>query len=408
MKAFSLRACGRILWREAAEQYTFCIGIFAMLVVMQASLATMETFDMIQPPTVAFGFGMALFMTAIYAAASSALLFTAEVDAGTFVFQRTKPIGWLTYLSGKLSWTVLSSIVLGLAAWIETSVWQGVFPDSTRHFPGIWRLRGRNSGRHGVGIDRDHGGSRTAARRDCRDRNGQSRGLGDGRRPPLGNGRRDGGCHHGLLPGSMASFDRRGGGFGGRCSAGESLVPHGAAARPGAAATIAARRNGLGGVARPVEFVWSALPRPLDPAALAGLASGPHAGRDLLGMLSRGVDLGRALLSRQDGSLQVSSTTLATYVHCLGGNCDSRFLVAVGRLHLRRGPEGAFPAVGSRRRFAMGNLAQPVGRHGGRLAASGDGRAWAAMAPDGADSELLLFRPLVVLLRRCSAISRPW
>ena len=60
---------------------------------------------------------MALFMTAIYAAASSALLFTAEVDAGTFVFQRTKPIGWLTYLSGKLSWTALSTIALGLAAW---------------------------------------------------------------------------------------------------------------------------------------------------------------------------------------------------------------------------------------------------------------------------------------------------
>ncbi|MBC8427005.1 hypothetical protein H8E07_23060, partial [bacterium] len=128
MKTFCLRAFGRILWREAAEQYTFSIGIFAMLVVAQASLVTMETFHMIRTPTVAFGFGMALFMTAIYAAASSALLFSAEVDAGTFVFQRTKPIGWLTYLSGKLSWTVLSTFVLGLVAWIETCVWQGALP----------------------------------------------------------------------------------------------------------------------------------------------------------------------------------------------------------------------------------------------------------------------------------------
>ena len=79
MRTFSLRAYGRILWREAAEQYTFCIGIFAMLVVMQASLTTMDAFNMIQSPTVAFGFGMALFMTAIYTTASSALLFTAEV-----------------------------------------------------------------------------------------------------------------------------------------------------------------------------------------------------------------------------------------------------------------------------------------------------------------------------------------
>jgi len=131
MRTFCLRAYGRILWREAAEQYTFCIGIFVMLVVMQASLVTMETLGMInRTPPVAFGFGMALFMTAIYAAASSALLFSAEVDAGTFVFQRTKPIGWLTYLSGKLSWTVLSSIALGLAGWIETSIWQGGFPDA--------------------------------------------------------------------------------------------------------------------------------------------------------------------------------------------------------------------------------------------------------------------------------------
>ena len=63
-------------------------------------------------------------------AASSALLLSAEVDAGTFVFQRTKPIGWLTYMSGKLSWTVASSVLLGLAAWGETAVWLGVFPSA--------------------------------------------------------------------------------------------------------------------------------------------------------------------------------------------------------------------------------------------------------------------------------------
>lgn len=130
MNAFSLRACGRILWREAAEQYAFCIGIFAMLVTLQASLATMETFDMIRPPSIAFGFGMALFMTAIYTAASCALLLTAETDAGTFSFQRTRPIGWFTYLWGKLSWVVLSSLLLGLVGWLETAVWLGVFPSS--------------------------------------------------------------------------------------------------------------------------------------------------------------------------------------------------------------------------------------------------------------------------------------
>ncbi len=130
MNAFSLRACGRILWREAAEQYAFCIGIFALLVTLQASLVTMETFDIAPPPSVAFGFGMALFMTAIYSAASSALLLTAETDAGTFSFQRTRPIGWLTYLWGKLSWVVLSSLLLGLVGWLETAVWMGVFPSS--------------------------------------------------------------------------------------------------------------------------------------------------------------------------------------------------------------------------------------------------------------------------------------
>ncbi len=130
MNPFSFRACGRILWREAAEQYAFCIGIFAMLVTLQASMATMETFDIAPPPSVAFGFGMALFMTAIYSAASSALLLTAETDAGTFSFQRTRPIGWLTYLLGKLSWVVLSSLLLGLIAWLETAVWMGVFPSS--------------------------------------------------------------------------------------------------------------------------------------------------------------------------------------------------------------------------------------------------------------------------------------
>ncbi len=128
MNAFSLKACGRILWREAAEQYAFCIGIFALLVTMQASLATMDTFDMIPAPTVAFGFGMALFMTAIYVAGSCALLLTAEVDAGTFSFQRTKPIGWFTYLWGKLAWVLFSGLLLGLVAWLETGVWLGRFP----------------------------------------------------------------------------------------------------------------------------------------------------------------------------------------------------------------------------------------------------------------------------------------
>jgi hypothetical protein len=130
MNAFSLRACGRILWREAAEQYAFCIGIFALLITLQASLATMETFDMIRSVDVAFGFGMALFMTAIYTAASGALLLTAETDAGTFSFQRTRPIGWITYLWGKLSWVVLSSLLFGLVAWLETAVWLGVFPSA--------------------------------------------------------------------------------------------------------------------------------------------------------------------------------------------------------------------------------------------------------------------------------------
>ena len=128
MKAFSLKGCGRILWHEAAEQSVICLGILAVLVTVQASLATMAAFGVIQTPSVAFGFCMALFMTAMYAAASSAILFTADVDAGTFVFHRTKPIGWLTYLWGKLSWTALSSLALGLAAWIETCVWQSVFP----------------------------------------------------------------------------------------------------------------------------------------------------------------------------------------------------------------------------------------------------------------------------------------
>ena len=122
------QGCGRILWHEAAEQSVICLGILAVLVTVQASLATMAAFGVIQTPSVAFGFCMALFMTAMYAAASSAILFTADVDAGTFVFHRTKPIGWLTYLWGKLSWTALSSLALGLAAWIETCVWQSVFP----------------------------------------------------------------------------------------------------------------------------------------------------------------------------------------------------------------------------------------------------------------------------------------
>ncbi len=130
MNAFSLRAYRRILWHEAAERYTFCIGIFALLITMQASLATMESFDMISPPGTAFGFGMALFMTAIYAAASCALLLTADVDAGTFVFHRTKPVGWFSYLWGKLSWVVLSSLLLGSVGWIETGVWLGSFPNA--------------------------------------------------------------------------------------------------------------------------------------------------------------------------------------------------------------------------------------------------------------------------------------
>jgi len=127
MNAFSLRASGRILWREAAEQYAFCIGVFALLITLQASWMTMEAFHMVPRPTAVDGFSMALFMTAIYTAASAALLLTAEVDGGTFAFHRTKPISWFTYLSGKLSWTVLSSVLLLSVAWIETGVWLGFF-----------------------------------------------------------------------------------------------------------------------------------------------------------------------------------------------------------------------------------------------------------------------------------------
>lgn len=127
MNALSFKAWGRILWREAADQYAFCIGMFAMLLAAQASLATMDAFDMIPNPTVTFHLCMALGMTAIYAAASSALALTAEVDGGTFTFQRTRPVGWLNWLWGKMGWVVASSLLLGLAAWLETCIWQGVF-----------------------------------------------------------------------------------------------------------------------------------------------------------------------------------------------------------------------------------------------------------------------------------------
>ena len=67
MNAFSLRAYGRILWREAAEQYALCVGVFALLVTLQASWVTMEAFHMAGSPSVTHGYCMALFMTAIYA-----------------------------------------------------------------------------------------------------------------------------------------------------------------------------------------------------------------------------------------------------------------------------------------------------------------------------------------------------
>ena len=126
------QAVYRIFWKEAVEQLPFCIGIFALMVAIQSAIATMLLFNAQAAASVpGIYYGAALFMTAVYAASSAALLLTAETDRGTFTLLRTMPLSPWTFLTGKLGWTLVSTLVLALVAWGETLLWAGgMLPES--------------------------------------------------------------------------------------------------------------------------------------------------------------------------------------------------------------------------------------------------------------------------------------
>ena len=299
MNAFSLRASGRILWREAAEQYAFCIGVFALLITLQASWMTMEAFGMVSHPNEPHGFSMALFMTAIYGAASCALLLSAEVDAGTFVLHRTKPIGWFTFLWGKLSWTVLSTVLLGLVAWIETCVWLGVVPRARAvsfafALTGVGILEGIAWGLIASMLFREPlravvGGITLAS-------------LGAWLTVALHRtvtGERDRGGHHGLLRCCGASAGRSGSGSVRGNPVGEDLVPHGATAGQGDSAADRSRPSDLDCSWGRLECVWRASARERFAVGLAGMAAVANASTHLLGAFLLSDRGDRGLLSAQ-------------------------------------------------------------------------------------------------------------
>ena len=71
------------------------------------------------------------------------------------------------------------------------------------------------------------------------------------------------------------------------------------------------------------------------------------------------------------------------------------------------GPDrkGSLPAAGSRWCLAVGDLVEPLGRHGGGPAATGDGLALGAIWLLMAYNELLMLRPLAVLIVMLSYVS---
>ncbi|MEX0727689.1 MAG: ABC transporter permease, partial [Planctomycetaceae bacterium] len=112
----------RLMWKEYRSQRGLWIGVAVLAVFVQAvMLAVLRN----EREVIASLYGVAWFLPILYALASSAVLFAAEKEDGTFELLRTLPVTPLRLFVGKMSFCLVTCVgmilLLNALAWIMAS-----------------------------------------------------------------------------------------------------------------------------------------------------------------------------------------------------------------------------------------------------------------------------------------------
>ncbi len=115
---------GRLVWKEYRLLRGFWGGMLLLCLVGQlVALAVAEPMRTSQPIDPAqYLYLVAVALTAFYVLGCGATAFAGERDAGTYLLQRVLPVTPGRLLLGKLLYTGLSALLLGVAAWVLAAV----------------------------------------------------------------------------------------------------------------------------------------------------------------------------------------------------------------------------------------------------------------------------------------------
>jgi len=111
-----------LIWKEYRQQRLLVVALFVFSLLIQLSMCMMSILVPNNQFQTAY-FSVAMFMTALYAAGAGAILFANEHEERTFTFLRSLPISGGTILTGKLSWLLASTLVLGLLTAFGSLIW---------------------------------------------------------------------------------------------------------------------------------------------------------------------------------------------------------------------------------------------------------------------------------------------
>ena len=123
-KAMTRTVLGRLVWKEYRLLRGFWGGMLLLCLVGQlVALAVAEPMRTSQPIDPAqYLYLVAVALTAFYVLGCGATAFAGERDAGTYLLQRVLPVTPGRLLLGKLLYTGLSALLLGVAAWVLAAV----------------------------------------------------------------------------------------------------------------------------------------------------------------------------------------------------------------------------------------------------------------------------------------------
>ena len=111
----------RFVWKEYRVMRGFWISLAVMAVFVQAILLLSWS----ESALTAGLFGVALSGAALYALGSGATMFATEREEGTYDLLRGLPVTSLQIASGKLAFSVISIVAIGVVLWVSAWMFAG-------------------------------------------------------------------------------------------------------------------------------------------------------------------------------------------------------------------------------------------------------------------------------------------